>query len=105
LIYKNVTERGSREAKLCGGTNVSEPTNSVRPDAREYLSSDPPLKAAANDFQILVDTLLGRFLPAYKWRPKRRVIRAPKFHFADVAIGNHLARRSLLEPGADELVF
>ena len=33
-------------------------------------------------FQILEDTLLGRFLPAYRRRPKRRVVAAPKFYFA-----------------------
>lgn len=52
-------------------------------------------------FQILVDTLLGRFLPAFKHRPKRRVIRAPKFYFADVAVVNHLARRGVVEPGSE----
>jgi len=36
-------------------------------------------------FQILVDTLLGRWLPAFRLRPKRRVIAAPKFYFSDVA--------------------
>jgi uncharacterized protein len=50
-------------------------------------------------FQILVDTLLGRFLPAYQKRPKRRVIQAPKFYLADVGLVNHLARRPALEPG------
>ncbi|MGH7896110.1 MAG: DUF4143 domain-containing protein, partial [Candidatus Binatia bacterium] len=48
-----------------------------------------------------VDTLLGRFLPAYTRRPKRRVIQAPKFYFADVGIVNVLARRSRLEPGSE----
>jgi predicted AAA+ superfamily ATPase len=52
-------------------------------------------------FQILVDTLLGRFLPAYTKRPKRRVIQAPKFYFADVGVVNHLARRGPLEPGSE----
>jgi predicted AAA+ superfamily ATPase len=51
-------------------------------------------------FQILVDTLLGRFLPAFQKRPKRRVIQAPKFYFADVGLVNHLAKRRALEPGA-----
>jgi uncharacterized protein len=48
-----------------------------------------------------VDTLLGRWLPAYTKRPKRRVIGAPKFYFADVGIVNHLARRGPLRPGAE----
>ena len=31
-------------------------------------------------FEILEDTLLGRWLPAYRKRPKRRVVGAPKFY-------------------------
>lgn len=52
-------------------------------------------------FQILVDTLLGRWLPAYKARPKRRVIQSPKFYFADVGVVNQLARRGRLEPRSE----
>ncbi len=52
-------------------------------------------------FEILVDTLLGRYLPAYVRRPKRRTIRAPRFFFADVAVVNLLARRGKVEPGSE----
>jgi predicted AAA+ superfamily ATPase len=52
-------------------------------------------------FDILVDTLLGRYLPAYVRRPKRRTIRAPRFFFADVAVVNLLARRGRIEPGSE----
>ena len=52
-------------------------------------------------FGILEDTLLGSWLPAYRKRPKRRVIQAPKFYFADVGIVNRLARRGRLEPGSE----
>ncbi len=52
-------------------------------------------------FEILVDTLLGRWLPAFRKRPKRRVIRAPKFYFADVGVVNRLARRGELHPGSE----
>ena len=52
-------------------------------------------------FQILEDTLLGRWLPAYRKRPKRRVIGAPKFYFADVGVVNYLARRGSLQPGSE----
>jgi predicted AAA+ superfamily ATPase len=45
-------------------------------------------------FGILEDTLLGRWLPAYTRRPKRRVVAAPKFFISDVGVVNHLARRS-----------
>jgi len=52
-------------------------------------------------FQILEDTLLGRWLPAYTKRPKRRVIASPKFYFADVGVVNFLARRGELQPGSE----
>ena len=52
-------------------------------------------------FGILEDTLLGSWLPAYRRRPKRRVIQAPKFYFADVGIVNRLARRGRLERGSE----
>jgi predicted AAA+ superfamily ATPase len=52
-------------------------------------------------FEILVDTLLGRELPAYVRRPKRRTIRAPRFFFTDVALVNLLARRGRVEPGSE----
>jgi uncharacterized protein len=52
-------------------------------------------------FQILEDTLLGRFLPAFRKRAKRRQIGAPKFYFFDVGIVNHLARRGVLSPGSE----
>ncbi|MDR3672288.1 MAG: DUF4143 domain-containing protein [Holophaga sp.] len=52
-------------------------------------------------YQILVDTLLGSFVPAYTSREKRRVIRAPKFYFRDVGSVNSLTRRRGLEPGQE----
>lgn len=52
-------------------------------------------------YQILVDTLLGRYLPAYTRRPKRRVIQAPKFYFGDVGVVNVLARRGALQAGGE----
>jgi predicted AAA+ superfamily ATPase len=52
-------------------------------------------------FSILEDTLLGRWLPAYTKRPKRRVVAAPKFYFSDVGIVNHLARRGRTQPGGE----
>ena len=52
-------------------------------------------------FQILEDTLLGRSLPAWRKRAKRRTIGAPKFYFADVGVVNRLARRGELLPGSE----
>jgi predicted AAA+ superfamily ATPase len=52
-------------------------------------------------FQILEDTLLGRWLPAYRKRAKRRVIGSPKFYFVDVGVVNRLARRGEILPGSE----
>lgn len=52
-------------------------------------------------FQILEDTLLGRFLPAYVKRPKRRITKSPKFYFHDVGVVAQLAKRGRVEPGSE----
>ena len=52
-------------------------------------------------FQILEDTLIGRFIPAYRKRAKRRLIGAPKFIFFDVGIVSHLARRGKIQEGSE----
>lgn len=52
-------------------------------------------------FQILEDTLLGRFLPSFQKKPKRRVILAPKFYYFDVGIANYLLKRGKIEYGSE----
>ncbi len=52
-------------------------------------------------YGILVDTLMGAFLPAFTLRPKRRTVQAPKFYFRDIGVVNHLARRGAVQPGAE----
>ena len=52
-------------------------------------------------YGILVDTLMGAFLPAFTLRPKRRTIQAPKFYFRDLGVVNHLARRGVIRPGSE----
>lgn len=52
-------------------------------------------------FQILEDTLLGNWLPAYRKRPKRRVSLSPKFYFSDIGVVNFLAKRGNLQPGSE----
>jgi len=49
-------------------------------------------------YQILIDTLLGRFLPSYRKKNKRRVIGASKFYFFDVGVLASLTRRKKVEP-------
>ena len=52
-------------------------------------------------FEILEDTLLGRWLPAYRKRAKRRLVAAPKFYFADVGVVNRLAQRGQIVAGSE----
>ena len=55
---------------------------------------------ARSHFEVLEDTLLGRWLPAYRKRAKRRVVQAPKFYFSDVGVVNRLARRGQVLSGS-----
>jgi predicted AAA+ superfamily ATPase len=52
-------------------------------------------------FQILEDTLMGRYLPVFQKRPKRRVIMAPKFYLFDTGIVNILLNRGKIEFGTE----
>jgi uncharacterized protein len=69
-------------------TNIAAECGVSAPTIKEY-------------FQILQDTLIGRFVPAYQKKPKRRVITAPKFYFFDVGIVNFLLKRGKIEMGTE----
>ena len=66
--------------------------------ARECGVSSPTVKEY---FQILEDTLIGRQLPAYRKRKKRRLITSPKFYFFDLAPVIHLSRRGTIFQGSE----
>ncbi len=68
--------------------NIASECGVSAPTIREY-------------FQILDDTLTGRFLPSFQKKPKRRVILAPKFYFFDVGIANYFLKRSQILPGSE----
>jgi len=69
-------------------TNIAAECGVSAPTIKEY-------------FQILEDTLIGRFLPSYRKKPKRRVIQAPKFFYFDLAIANHFLKRKSIEFGSE----
>ena len=52
-------------------------------------------------FQILEDTLIGRQLPAFRKKKKRRLVSSPKFYFFDLSPVIHLSRRGLVAPGSE----
>lgn len=66
--------------------------------ARECGVSAPTVKEY---YQILADTLMGRFVPSFRKRAKRRVIETPRFYFFDVGVLNTLAKRRGLLPGGE----
>jgi len=66
--------------------------------AAECGVSSPTVKEY---FQILEDTMTGRFLPSYQKKPKRRVIQAPKFYYFDIGIANILLKRGQIEQGSE----
>ena len=66
--------------------------------ARECGLSVPTV---SDYFDILVETLVGRFVPAYQARPKRRIVSAPRFYFFDVGLANYLLQRGNLTPRSE----
>jgi predicted AAA+ superfamily ATPase len=52
-------------------------------------------------FQILEDTLIGRLVPSFQKRPKRRVILAPRFYYFDVGLANFLLKRGTIAPRSE----
>jgi predicted AAA+ superfamily ATPase len=75
-------------AEVVNFTNIATDCGVSSPTIKDY-------------FQILEDTLIGRFLPAYQQRPKRRVVKSPKFYYFDIGIVNHLLKRGTIEPGTE----
>lgn len=53
-------------------------------------------------FEVLVDTLVATWVPAWTKRTKRRVIQAPRFYFFDVGLVNELAHRGPLTSGSTD---
>jgi len=82
------------EAAALGDTEIL----SYETFARDCGVSAPSVRTY---FEILTDTLLGSFLPAYVRRPKRRTVLSSKFYFGDVGVVNSLAQRGRLEPGSE----
>jgi predicted AAA+ superfamily ATPase len=81
-------------AAAIGDTEVVNFTNI----ARESGVASSTIKGY---YEVLEDTLVGTFLPAFTRRPKRRVQHAPKFYFRDVGVVNHLLRRQYVLAGSE----
>jgi predicted AAA+ superfamily ATPase len=69
-------------------TNIASDCGVSSPTVRDY-------------FQILEETMIGRFLPSFQKKPKRRVTQAPRFYYFDIGIANYLLKRKSIEPGSE----
>jgi uncharacterized protein len=67
--------------------------------AREVGLSAPGVRGY---FEILTDTLLGHWVPAWQKRQKRRIVAAPRFYFFDICLVNDLTGRGRMAPGSSE---
>ena len=74
--------------ELTNYNNIASECGVSAPTVKEY-------------FLILEDTLIGRMLPAFRKRAKRRLIGAPKFFFFDIGIVAHLTRRGKVRHGSE----
>jgi predicted AAA+ superfamily ATPase len=53
-------------------------------------------------FEVLVDTLLGFWLPAWKLKPGTKLVAHPKFFFFDAGVARTLSRRLAYPPTPEE---
>ena len=53
-------------------------------------------------FDILQETMIGYYIPAFRNVQKRRLIKASRFYFFDVGIVNYLCNRRKMEPGSTD---
>ncbi len=88
LFSKFLEAAAFSNGEMVNFTNIASDCGVSIPTVREY-------------FQILEDTLCGRFLPSFQKRPKRRVILAPKFYFFDVGVANYLLKRGKIVHGSE----
>ncbi|MFC1582872.1 ATP-binding protein [Planctomycetota bacterium] len=77
-----------------GDTEITNLSNIAR-------ESGVSVSTVRNHYSILIDTLMGAFVPAYTLRPKRRTVQAPKFYFYDIGVVNYLAKRGKIEAGSE----
>jgi predicted AAA+ superfamily ATPase len=66
--------------------------------ARECGVSAPTVRSY---FDILEDTLVGRFVRPASRRGRRRIVESPRFYFFDVGVAASLARRGQIQPGSE----
>jgi predicted AAA+ superfamily ATPase len=89
---KFLTKAAFSNGEIINYTNIATDCGVSSPTIREY-------------FNILDETLIGNFVPAFQKKPKRRTVSAPKFYFFDVGIVNALLKRKPIQQGSVNFGF
>ena len=71
--------------------------------ARLSQESGIPASTLKNFYQVLVDTFVGYWIPAYSRRTRKRLLTTPRFCFFDTGVRNAAAELPQSGPLADEL--
>jgi len=87
-FYRFLEAAAFSNGEIVNFSNIATDCGVSAPTIKEY-------------FHILEETLIGRFLPSYRKKPKRRVIQAPKFFLFDIAVANYLLKRRNIEMGSE----
>lgn len=88
LFHGFLEKAAFANGEIVNYTNIAADCGVSSPSVKEYYS-------------ILQDTMIGRYVLPFQKRPKRRIIRSPKFYFFDVGIANFLLKRKDIEFGTE----
>lgn len=92
-VFSKFLEKAAfSNGEILNYTNIATDCGVSSPVIKEY-------------FNILNETMIGRYVEVYRKRPKRRVITSPKFYFFDLGVVNFLLKRKNIEPGTESFGF
>jgi predicted AAA+ superfamily ATPase len=88
-IFSRFLEKAAfSNGELLNYSNIASDCGVSSPVIKEY-------------FNILNETMIGRFVESFRKKPKRRILSSPKFYFFDVGVVNHLLKRKHVVPGSE----
>jgi uncharacterized protein len=77
---------------LINYTNIAADCGVSSPTVKEY-------------FQILVDSMIGRYIQPFHKKQQRKEVGTPKFYFFDIGIVNQLLKREKIEFGSENIGY
>ncbi len=88
-IFSRFLEKAAfSNGEILNYTNIASDCGVSSPAIKEY-------------FNILSETMIGRFVEVFRKKPKRKVLSSPKFYFFDLGIVNSLLKRKQVIPGTE----